>query len=80
MSHLDQLYETWINAEAREQAACLLHGAYGTVESLALYEEAVEDVERAKDAYEAALALCGEGAREIADPSEDPRLFAGLLR
>jgi len=77
MSHLDLLYEALIAAETREQAAQVLHGAYGTVESMALLEQAVEDTESTREAYDAALAECGEGVREV---SSTPALFAGLLR
>lgn len=53
---LDQLYTVWMDAERDEQAALLLHQAHDSIESLALYERAVEKVEGAKGAYEAALA------------------------
>lgn len=75
---LDQLYTAWMDAETREQAALLLHGAHGTTESLALYEAAVEATEAAHSEYLAAMDACGEGVREVHATAGD-RLFAGLL-
>jgi hypothetical protein len=61
MSTLDRLYTCWMDAETAEQAAMVLHGAYATIESLALLEIAVERTESARTRYLDEIARCGEG-------------------
>jgi predicted RNA polymerase sigma factor len=59
---LDQLYEDLINAEATEAAAAIMLGVDDDVAVRAEYEIAVERVEDARDAYDAALSLAEESA------------------
>jgi hypothetical protein len=52
---LDELYKTWMTCEADEQAALVMLGFRDDVEVRAAYEIAVERVEAARAAYDAAL-------------------------
>lgn len=52
---LDELYIAWMKAEADEQAALVMLGFRDDIEVRAAYEVAVERVEDARGAYDAAL-------------------------